>query len=75
MEESFDKVDGVIKTISGYSSSGNYMNRTQSIDLKNIENRVFLDMYKFSDKNSVLNFTADTDGNNFDLAILYEINY
>ena len=64
-----------LKTISGYSSSGNYMNRTQSIDLKNIENRVFLDMYKFSDKNSVLNFTADTDGNNFDLAILYEINY
>ena len=64
-----------LKTISGYSSSGDYMNRSQSIDLKNIENRVFLDMYKFSDKNSVLNFSADTDGIDFDLAILYEIKY
>ncbi len=64
-----------LKTISGYSSSGDYMNRTQIIDLKNTENRVFLDMYKFSDKNSVLNFTADTDGNDTDLTIVYEIKY
>ena len=64
-----------LNTISGYSSSGDYMNRNQSIDLKNIENRIFFDVFKFSDSNSVLNFAVDTDGNDLGLAILYEIKY
>ena len=64
-----------IKTISGYSSSGDYVNRNQSIDLESTENKLYFNVIKFSKKDNVLNFSADTNGSNSNLSILYEFKY
>ena len=64
-----------MKTISGYSSSGDYVNRIQSIDLESTENKLYFNAIKFSKKDSVLNFSADTNGANSNLSLLYEFKY
>ena len=67
--------DGSInyKTISGYSNKGNYVNREQEINLKNIKNKIFLRTYKFLSENSVINFGAETDINDYGFSTKYEI--
>ena len=67
--------DGSInyKTISGYSSEGDYVNREQEINLKNIKNKIFFKRYKFLSENSVINFGAETDINDYGFSTKYEI--
>ena len=67
--------DGSInyKTISGYSSEGDYVNREQEINLKNIKNKIFFRTYKFLSENSVMNFGAETDINDYGFSTKYEI--
>ena len=64
-----------IKTISGYSSNGDYVNRSQSIDLESTENKLYFNAIKFSKKDSVLNLIADTDGDDSNISLLYEFNF
>lgn len=64
-----------IKTISGYGSEGDYVNRDQSIDLSNSRINFVTNTSKFFSENSLIKFNTEINDNNSSIAGLYVFNF
>ena len=64
-----------IHTVSGYGSTGKYVNRSQEIDLKNQNNYLYFNNYKFFNNNSFIGLDLKASDNYYDFFASYTFKF
>ncbi len=70
-------VDGslIINTVSGYGSQGDYVNRSQEINLTNPENYIYFNNYKFFNENSFVGLDLKANEKTYDIFASYTFKF
>ena len=70
-------VDGslIINTVSGYGSQGDYVNRSQEINLTNPENYIYFNNYKFFNDNSFVGLDLKANEKTYDIFASYTFKF
>ena len=70
-------VDGnlVIHTVSGYNSTGDYVNKSQEINLTNQNNYIYFNNYKFFNNNSFVGLDLKVNENTYNIFAFYTLKF